>query len=321
MTRDIQDWLNDHIDALLGDRSASPAASESTNEEQAHLMKAVRQLKLGASREEPHPDADFMARLESEMLQAMPGAKPKPERNPQPGVVWSPFWNLSWFRPVAGVAAAAAVLLLAVLLLRSVPTMSGTTALAPAAPSVMREQAKAPAAASEGPATFGATQDSASETKSVAPAGAAAVPSVSSRPLPDLVAQAQTILVGRVLAVDPALPSPGAPATPQNVTRVTVAVERYLKGRLSAQQATLLTGPSGPSAMPIAPGQRVLVMAGPANSNGDLTIFPDRQAAYILTPDGQAVAAGAPPTTAGVTSRLTESDLIAQIEAIVKNGQ
>lgn len=304
MTSKVTDWLNDYINALLGDRSASASAGEAESEEQVRLMKVARRLKYDAL-DEPLPDPQFAARLENELRRALPAARLQ-AAGPAPRVVKMPFWNLSWLRPVGGLVAAAAVVLLAVVLLRSV--LPGAPAAAPTA--ALREQGQSAAAPSPAPAPGAA--DTFSGAKPVAPAPATAAS--SARPLEDLVRQSETILIGRVVGTSalPAQPA-GAPGSPYDL-RAVVTVERYLKGPLPDNQVNVLASSRAGTGASFIPGERLVIMTGAPAPAGELPLMPDPQASIDLGPSPQA-GAQSPKDAQG---RPSEPELIARIEAAVK---
>ncbi len=306
----VPDWLNGYLDELLGERSTSSAARQAETEEQAHLMKVSRQLKRHAGKGDPDPDPEFVADLESQMRRIL--------ANSRTNVTRIPFWGLAWFRPVAGVTAAAAVFFLAFLLLRG-PLLIVSPAEAPA--SVMREQVRAPAPApSPAPAASGpaasAADKAAGQASPLAPPAAA--PAVSASTLADVVGRAQTIAIVTVLAT-PSLPGlpPGVP--PPGGQTVAVSAERYLKGAFPDKQWIMQVGSVNAETSLI--GRRLLVMIG--SREGDAfpfpRVLPDPQASYVLTPDGLAapLSQSGPPAPAG----LTEAQLVGQIETILRGGR
>ncbi|MDO8692281.1 MAG: hypothetical protein Q7R39_20100 [Dehalococcoidia bacterium] len=315
MRQRIPDWLNEYVDALLGERSASSSARKAETEEQARLMKISRRLKRHAARGDPDPDPEFVANLESQMRGVLADSSPRVRR--------VPFLRLAWVRPLAGVAAAAAVFFLAFLLLRG-PLFTVSPAAAPVA--VMREQAQAPAQAppvatipapaAGGPSASSADKSAAGQTSPISPP--AAVPGPSAVTLAEVVSRAQTIAIVTVLAT-PSLPGlpPGVP--PPGGQTVAVSAERYLKGALPDKQWILQIG--SVNAETFLYGRRLLVMIG--SREGDAfpfkRVLPDPQAAYFLTPDGLAspLIQSNPPAPGD----LTEAQLVGQIEAIVKGGQ
>ncbi|MDP2660863.1 MAG: hypothetical protein Q8R28_09050 [Dehalococcoidia bacterium] len=304
MMQKVPDWLNGYLDALLGERSTASASRQAETEEQARLMKVSRLVKRHAATGEPEPDPEFVTNLESQMRRVLAGSSPR-----APLV---PFWRLAWFRPLAGVTAAAAVFFLAFLLLRG-PLSIVSPGTAPVA--VMREEAKAPAAASSpapaasGPSASSADKAAGGQVSPLAPPAAA--PGLSAATLAEVVSRAQTIVMVRVLGAPtaPVGPSGESPA----LGGIQVSVERYLKGPLPNRQLVLLVGSADAKAFLSA--RRLLVMGGSTDAFGRLRVLPDPQAAYALTPDGLAapLIQASPPAPVG----LTEAQWIGQIAAIV----
>src|SRR3972149_5854546 len=111
MARKIQDWINDYVNSLLGERSASAIAREAQSEDEVMLMKAARRLKYHSKGEALKPRAEFLAGLEKELrrelVRARPGAKTgegfRFGGSPGPGhwVEWPPRppWSCSFSGP------------------------------------------------------------------------------------------------------------------------------------------------------------------------------------------------------------------------------
>ncbi|MDP2726948.1 MAG: hypothetical protein Q8P59_05350 [Dehalococcoidia bacterium] len=300
MTHRVQDWLNAYIDALLGERSASSIAKEAQNNDEARLMQTARRLKYDAGKDGLEPRPEFVARLEKELRRELAGASPKVKR--------IPIWRLSWARGLAGVAAAAAVVLL---LFWSRPGVMLPTAPM-AAPAAAPQRQEAAPARSPVPGA-------------AAPALGAPASGAPSRPaspaLSELVAEAQTILLGRVVEVSAAPAGDPAGVSPSTYgARVAISVERYLKGALSSKQVVLSASSSLAPGTAFSPEERVLVMARDLNGDGVLEVLPYPQAKYSITPEGQAIAGDTAAKALNAGERLTLDELISRIESLVKSG-
>lgn len=309
MTNRVSEWLDGYINALLGERSAAGIAREAETDDDAVLMKTARKLKHHSGRSQMEPRPEFVASLEGALRQEMERTRPK--------IRPMPIWRLSRSRVLAGVATAAAAIMV-VFLLRSAILLPVSSQRSPSTVALQQQEPGtnyAPEADSAASATSGAKADTRSNTAPPKPAAGVAAPAAApaqARSLVEAVGEAETILVGQVTPVTgTASPAPSG-------TQVTISVERYLKGPLPGSQVTLRADPSSPAGALLLPGQRVLVLA--KNVNGVLQPLPYPEAIFTSAAPGAAIAGDTAKSTEAGREQSLEG-VIARVEGILKGGQ
>ena len=301
MARKIQDWINDYVNSLLGERSASAIAREAQSEDEVMLMKAARRLKYHIKGEALKPRAEFLAGLEKDLRKELARTSPRVQN-----VERIRFWRLSWARALGGVAAAAAMVMLFL--------WARTGTMVPSAPLTAPDGAPAREALQEAARPAPSTAPKPAGPAALAPPAPAppAIPKQPGRALAEVVAEAQTIFVGQV--VEAPAPSQGEPAKrevrPSDQVGVTVSVERYLKGPLPGNRVTLQAS----SGTALSKGERVLVMARDTNGDGVLEVLD-----YPTTRSAFAAEDGAATDTKKLEpqGRLSLDELVSQVEALL----
>ena len=307
MTRRVQDWISGYVDALLRERSAGAIAREARSEDEALLVKAARRLKYQAVKDELEPRPEFAASLEQALRKELAKASPR--------VRAVAFWRLSWARTLGGVAAAAAIIM--VVVWSSTGTIIPTAPMeAPAAPrSIERtavvqgdegKRAGAPAGAAPAP-----------RAPAPQPSPGIAAPSLTPRTLEQAVADAQTILIGRLEEISSAPLGDGAKSSPIPPDfRVVVSVERYLKGQNSGNQLALRASP----ALGLSKGARLLIMARDLKGDGILDVLDYPQSGYGKTSEPQPAQGAYATKEQESEGRALQDELIRRVEVLVRGG-
>lgn len=307
MTHRVQDWINTYINSLLGERKASAIAGEAKSDDEALLAKAARRLKYQSREDQLQPRPEFAASLEQALRKDLAKASPR--------VRAVAFWRRSWARPLGGVAAAAAIIM--VVVWSSTGTIVPTAPMeAPAAPRSIERTA--PLQGPEGK-TAGAPSGAAPAPRAPAPqpSPGIAAPLPAPRTLEQAVAEAQTILIGRVEEISSAPLGDGAKSSPiPPELRVIVSVERYLKGQDSGNQLALRASP----AFGLSKGARLLIMARDLKGDGVLDVLDYPQSGYGKTPEAQPAQGAYATKEQESEGRALPDELVRRVEVLVRGG-